>query len=660
MPAGPIVAGDPFHGGRGVRRRLGCERLRRIGSKFQELVGKYLGRYEVIVLPAGSDEDALPPLSRELVIKLRQDAAVASVDPVFQTHVKVRPKTAASQSFGDGPELVGTDAIEPPYPLVQGKWIEAAQVDRLEAVMSKGSADKMGVKVGDDVLVSNAKTDGKVPLKIVGIIEERKAVPPEKFMIGLPPSRGPPLTHGPAVAALYVPWKLAEKIVGRPARIDFVGVVLTKGIKLDEFRGHWAAQLAQANPPAEFRAIEDVGVELQQSSASESVRGQALSATGISLLAALFIIFTTLNMGVDERIRQFAMLRAISLTKMQVGAMIAFESLILGLVGWGGGLLAGWGLLEIVRTVRPKLFPEGASLGFWCIALSGICALGGSLAASILPAWKATRVSALEAMVVRPRVSSARFAWVATIVGLILISLNPLVVFFVPMPDTARYAASALIGCPAMAIGFMLLAPLAITLTEKLLGPFIARLLQVNSRLLATHLSSNLWRTVGTTAALTIGLGLYVAMQTWGYSMLEPFMPGAWVPALLVGLMPAGIPDSEIDAVRNMKGVVADQCLPLAVEQVNFVGDPTGARIRISSSRQDNCVMLGVDPDKALGGDKPLFDFQFVEGSPRGFGEAQAWALLPGARSFSARKRPGRWRQVCRDSAQRAADERGI
>jgi putative ABC transport system permease protein len=291
------------------------------------------------------------------------------------------------------------------------------------------------------------------------------------------------------------------------------------------------------------------------------------------------------------------------------------EGLFLGLIGWGGGLLAGWGLLEIVKHWRPAFFPMGVSLGFWCIVLSGMCALGGSLAASVLPAWKATRVSPLEAMTVRPRARSAHFSWGVTLIGLLLISVNPLVVFCIPMPDTARYAVSAFLGCPTMGIGFVVLAPLTITFTEKILGPAIARLVGVNSRLLATQLTSNLWRTVGTTAALTIGLGLFVAMQTWGYSMLEPFVPGDWVPDLVVGLMPVGIPDAEIDSVRHVKGVVADQCVPLAVEQTKFAEDVTGARVRASSSRQDNCVMVGVDPEKALGGEKPMFNFQFVEGS---------------------------------------------
>jgi putative ABC transport system permease protein len=602
-------------------------------EKFRELSEKYLGRYELIVLPVGPADSPLPPLSKELLGLLRQDPAVAAVDPVFQARVKIRTKVAperagsgrageapagnAPAAPGDAPTLVGTDAAEPPYPLVQGKWIASGRPRRAEAAISKGLAEKLGVTLGDDVLVANNGSEGEFPLKIAGIVEQRKSVPRESFMIGLPPSRGPPLTHGPAVAALYVPWMVAEKLAGIPAKIDFAGVVLTKGIKLGEFRAQWAERFAHASPPAEMQAQEDVGAELQQSSTAESVRGQALSATGISLVAALFIIFSTLNMGVDERIRQFAMLRAVSLTKVQVGAMLALESLFLGLIGWAGGLLAGWGLLEIVSCFRPALFPMGVSLGFWCIALSGICALGGSLAASVIPAWRATRVSPLEAMAVRPRARSAHFSWGATLIGLLLISVNPLVVFYIPMPDTARYAVSAIVGCPAMALGFVLLAPLTITFTEKVLGPVIARLAGVNSRLLATQLTSNLWRTVGTTAALTIGLGLFVAMQTWGYSMLAPFMPGDWVPELVVGLMPVGVPAAEIESVRHVKGVVADQCVPLAVEQTKFAEDYTGARIRASSSRQDNCVMLGVDPEMALGGEKPMFDFQFVAGSRR-------------------------------------------
>ncbi len=195
----------------------------------------------------------MPPLANELVAAIRQDPAVAAVDPVFQTRVNIKGKRrpvqektasggagkgsadSAPMGPGNAPTLVGTDAVEPPYSLIQGKWIHAGQPQRSEAAISKGLAAQLGVTVGDDVLVSNGKTEDEFPLKIVGIIEQRKAAPAAPFMTGLPPSRGPPLTHGPAVAALYVPWSLAEKLAGIPARIDFAGVVLTKGIAPEAF-----------------------------------------------------------------------------------------------------------------------------------------------------------------------------------------------------------------------------------------------------------------------------------------------------------------------------------------------------------------------------------------------------------------------------------------
>ncbi|WP_165235903.1 FtsX-like permease family protein, partial [Aquisphaera insulae] len=321
------------------------------------------------------------------------------------------------------------------------------------------------------------------------------------------------------------------------------------------------------------------------------------------------------SMGVDERIRQFAMLRAVALTKWQVAAMVAFESVLLGLIGWAGGLLAGWGLLAAMSRLRPDSVVEGAALGPWCVGLSGLCALGGSMAASVVPAWRATSVNPLEAMVPRVRSLTGRLSWTITIAGLALIALNPLLVFYLPMKDTARYAVSAAIGCTSMAIGFVMLAPATIALVEQFLGPLAARLLGLNPRLLATQLTANLWRTVGTTVSLTIGLGLFVATQTWGYSMLAPFYPGDWAPDLVVSITPAGIADSDIDALRHVKGIIADRFVPLAVKQVKLADDPTGFKVRPSATRQDTCVMVGVDSDAALGGDHPLFKFRFVKGN---------------------------------------------
>lgn len=105
-------------------------------------------------------------------------------------------------------------------------------------------------------------------------------------------------------------------------------------------------------------------------------------------------------------------------------------------------------------------------------------------------------------------------------------------------------------------------------------------------------------------------------MMVWGYSMLEPFKPGDWVPDALVAFQQGGLPDAEIEAVRHTEGVVAEQCIPLAVEQPRLASDITGSQQGNSVTRQDNVVMIGLDPQVAFGGSNPLVPAKFVAGTP--------------------------------------------
>ncbi len=173
--------------------------------------------------------------------------------------------------------------------------------------------------------------------------------------------------------------------------------------------------------------------------------------------------------------------------------------------------------------------------------------------------------------------------------------------------------AYAIVGYPGMVLGFILLAPWVIVEIEEKVGPWVARLLGLPPRLLASILSANLWRTLGTTVALPVGLGLYIATQTWGYSMLAPFTPGDWVPEMLVGFEPSGLPDEQINAVKHVKGVIPERCMPLAVEQPRLVKDMTGGG-GFAITRQDNVVLIGLDPQVAFGGDDPMIDASFTSG----------------------------------------------
>jgi putative ABC transport system permease protein len=522
--------------------------------------------------------------------------------------------------MGGAPNLVGTTAEKPPYKLAEGRWIAYGNPALRETVVSNILAEQLQLKLNDDVMVICGTKE--FHLKVVGITKQAAIQPLSGGTVPDSPTGRPMMqmrqgpSMGPAAAALYVPMPLAEKIAKRQDKVNLVSIKLKIASDAEEFRARWIAKAAKSTPPVLIAGTQELKTAQEMGMMAANAKKQAWAATGMSLLAALFIIFTTLSMGVHERVRQFAMMRAVGLTRRQIAAVIASESVLLAFIGWGGGLVAGWLLLAVFRSNKPDLFGNTASLGWWCIVLTGASAFGGALIASLVPAWQATSVKPLEAM--SPRRSarpSAKFITQMAIVGLVAIAANPLLVYVAPIPDAARYGIYDGVGCTTMAVGFLLLAPLAIVLTEKIFGPVFARLLGVEPKLLASQLSSNLWRTLGTTVALTVGLGLYVAMMVWGYSMLQPFKPGDWVPDLLAAFQMGGLPDEEIQALRQVKGVIAEQCIPLAVDQPRLAGDITGSNEGNSVTRQDNVIMIGLDPDVAFGGAKPLIGAKFVEGS---------------------------------------------
>ena len=150
-------------------------------------------------------------------------------------------------------------------------------MDQFQTAGSDGSGHKQGVGGPGRRQAGRRSDRGRRPTRQRVLVEDRgHRLAADRGPVGNLHGRSAavaersPLAHGPAVLALYVPWTLAEKVAGVPAKIDFAGVVLAKGIKVGEFRAQWAERLKQASPPIEFQAQEDVGAQLDQSWTSET------------------------------------------------------------------------------------------------------------------------------------------------------------------------------------------------------------------------------------------------------------------------------------------------------------------------------------------------------------------------------------------------------
>lgn len=118
---------------------------------------------------------------------------------------------------------------------------------------------------------------------------------------------------------------------------------------------------------------------------------------GMSVVVALVGIVNTMTLAIFERRRELGMVRALGMTRQQVGRTIRLEAVLIGLlgtlVGIGAGVLLSWVVVSSIPEVEIGLSFNWARVGL--IFLVGV--LVGVLA-SLVPARRATRLDMLEAM----------------------------------------------------------------------------------------------------------------------------------------------------------------------------------------------------------------------------------------------------------------------
>ena len=333
----------------------------------------------------------------------------------------------------------------------------------------------------------------------------------------------------------------------------------------------------------------------------------------LAILAAMFIIFNTLSMGVQERSRQLAMLRAIGMARRQVIALIAVEALVLAVIGWLVGVAIGGGILQttvlgvVESTVKIALpFPLLLKTG-------AIAAFGATFLAAAFPALLASRKHPLEAMQGPMFLHTVSLpAWLP-LIAIPLIVLNPLSAYVRLAPEPLNSRVLVPLSFVSALIGFVLLLPLVILFCERLFSGFAGFVFRLPRRLLEKQLSTNLWRTVGCVTALTVGLGLFLVVQIWGQSMMIPFLVTSRSPDAVVTIFPDGISATQAQAVARMDGVKS--VLPMVIEHPAIAG-------AVPEMFERDVILIGCDVP-AMIGEEGMMASSFVRGKAK-----EAYKLL--------------------------------
>jgi putative ABC transport system permease protein len=497
----------------------------------------------------------------------------------------------------------------------EGHWFDTssgneAVIDQAAARIIK-TADPKNVDdkapalhVGDEFTLPAVQ--GNVKLKVVGIVHK-------------------PAILASLVPTIYVPLHTLQKFTmpEQEPEVTRVLVDLNESADAQKFADRWRAKLADKDPFIKLRLTSENRSQLDQ-----NLQGlHMLSYLGgmVSMTAATFIVLSSLSMGVSERQRTLAMLRAIGAFRSQLGLLVLLEGLILSAIGIAIGIPLGMLWTKFIVMRFPELFAAGMTISKGGVLMASLGSLGAAVLASFLPAWAAMRVSPLEAMTPLAAKSSMLAPVLSAIGGLILISFDPILMFGHFDKLAAAFGASDpaaasrqisfyghfVLGLPGVMIGYFLLAPMFVLLLEKIFAPIIAAMFGIRYAVLRQQLSGGIWRAAGTCAALMVGLSILVVLQVQGNTMLNGWqLPDKFPDIFIVSFKFGGMNQQEQEKLKDLPGIRNHEVMPIAIAAPEFgsnIFSVAGAAVV-----PDATMFFGVNPEQAL----HMMQLDFRQGTP--------------------------------------------
>lgn len=574
----------------------------------------YIGRAHVSISSPLGRYDQIP---ERLLGQLRQIENVAAVAPQLLQRLPVEPWPANADAGIDsmtvGAETPAVDfyGVDPQvefqvrsYKLASGRMLRPD--DGRVCMLEERFASDHGLRVGDGLLVWPAPGRAAVLYEIIGLIDR------------------------PRVGAIQKPIALTplsdlQRVTERFALITSADVML-RGTTPEEMHSASAEVNRVVRRVSRSAIIRSAESRVRQVEQAQTQQRLVLSVLGsVAMLTALFIILSTLSIDMVERIGQFGLMRCAGLTRAQLGLLVLFEVLPLGVLGILAGvplglLMAGltvWLAPEYVGhfAISLSAIREAASGGaaallahLWQLAhntgivLGALAGLATTLLAAILPVAAAMRVSPMEAAHPRARTTSA---WLPIVVGALgaAILIGQHFGILLRVQRSMWFLDVALIGISLLYFGYACLGPLAVGAIGAPAVAAAAKALALRPRLLQVQVGYTVWRSAGICCGLMVGLSLLV-----GIVVVNRSVTAGWQ-------FPKQFPAAYIWSFDQMRSDAAD-----VIEQVPGIKDYTVANAInvfveerpafLDAAIQSVTWFLGVQPDSFLA----MGRVEFLEG----------------------------------------------
>lgn len=194
---------------------------------------------------------------------------------------------------------------------------------------------------------------------------------------------------------IIMPIKALQDIMGREGEVSGFSVIAKSGTTASGLerilRDIEAIDPAKIDAQLATEAVENQpGVKM--------AIGMAWVTSAIAMVIGTLGMLNTMLMSLQERIGEIGLLRAVGWRKSRIARMILSESVLLSLLGGVFGVLAAFGLVELLKAWPSAQGFISGKISLEVVLQSLAVAVGVGIIGGLLPAYNATRLAPAEAL----------------------------------------------------------------------------------------------------------------------------------------------------------------------------------------------------------------------------------------------------------------------
>ena len=420
-----------------------------------------------------SDSTQTQPIDSSLADQIKQVDGVEAANPGTQVNgVLVGANDTPVSNMGAPTLFLPLYDKEPGRTWAQGHMPKGGG----EIALESGALKNSGLKVGDKthIVIQGQPTE----VTVVGEFHFESSMA-SATVVGMDPD-----------------WLMP--LAAPDGRVSTISIDLAKGASLDTVKSEVTKVVpdgTQVKTRAELIKEQNKTIESQLG----FIQTFLMVFVVVAMFVGSFIIMNSFAMSVRQRVKEFALLRAVGASPGSVFGIVFLQAVVIGIIGSALGVAAGAGLLaglaKMLDTMGMPLL-EGTGLTAPIIVISLVVGLAVTIIGALMPAREAALTHPVEAM---RGVSGSREKSLVlrTIIGGLLLAAGAAAVAAAWVNEDLEQRQLIMgLGAGGVVLGL----------------PF--RMLRPSGRLALRNIVHNPRRTANTSGALMVGMALVCAGAT--------------------------------------------------------------------------------------------------------------------------------------------------